>query len=106
MGTRIICLWLMVVGSGSLKIVDIYYENDLTLIEFCFSRKGVKLHFIQRYLQVTSNKFYVTNTLKGRKCEDNSSCTNNQSYLYLSFMFLIQYIFEGSLFVYSLVDIL
>jgi hypothetical protein len=24
----------MVYGSSSLKIVDIYYENDLTLIEF------------------------------------------------------------------------
>ena len=34
--------FLMVNGSGSLKIVDIYYENDLTYIEFCFSRKGVK----------------------------------------------------------------
>jgi hypothetical protein len=32
----------MVNGSGSHKIVDIYYENDLTLIEFSFSRKGVK----------------------------------------------------------------
>jgi hypothetical protein len=35
-------LTFMVYGSWSLKIVDIYYENDLTLIEFCFSRKGVK----------------------------------------------------------------
>jgi hypothetical protein len=32
----------MVNGSGSLKIVDINYENDLTFIEFCFSRKDVK----------------------------------------------------------------
>jgi len=32
----------MVNGNGSLKIVDIYYETDLTLIEFCLSRKGVK----------------------------------------------------------------
>ena len=40
----------MVNGSGSLKIVDIYYENDLTLIEFSFSRKGVQLHFIGRAL--------------------------------------------------------
>jgi hypothetical protein len=32
----------MVNGSGSLKIVDIYYQHDLTLIELCFSRKGVK----------------------------------------------------------------
>jgi hypothetical protein len=31
----------MVYGSWSLNIVDIYYENDLTLIELCFSRKGV-----------------------------------------------------------------
>jgi hypothetical protein len=29
-------------GSGSPKIVDIYYEKDLTFIEFCFSRKDVK----------------------------------------------------------------
>ena len=26
--------FVMVNGSGSLKIVDIYYQNDLTLIEF------------------------------------------------------------------------
>jgi hypothetical protein len=34
----------MVNGSGSPKIVDIqvYYEKDLTFIEYCFSRKGVK----------------------------------------------------------------
>ena len=32
----------MVNGSGSLRIEDIYYEKDLTLIAFCFSRKGVK----------------------------------------------------------------
>jgi len=37
LGTRII--FFMVNGSGSPKIVDIYYE---TFIEFCFSRKGVK----------------------------------------------------------------
>jgi hypothetical protein len=42
----------MVNGSGSLKIVDIYYENDLTLIEFCFSRKGVKWHFMGEPLEV------------------------------------------------------
>ena len=36
----------MVNGSGSPKIVDIYYEKDLTVIEFCFSRKGVKWHFM------------------------------------------------------------
>jgi hypothetical protein len=35
-------LFFMVYCSWSLKIVDIYYENDLTLIEFCFSRKGVE----------------------------------------------------------------
>ena len=34
--------FFMVNGSGSPKIVDIYYEKDLTFIEFCFSRKGVK----------------------------------------------------------------
>jgi hypothetical protein len=38
----------MVNGSGSLKILDIYYESDLTLIEYCFSRKGVKWHFMWR----------------------------------------------------------
>ena len=32
----------MVNGSGSPKIVDIYYEKDLTFIEFCFSQKGAK----------------------------------------------------------------
>jgi hypothetical protein len=32
------------------------------------------------YLQDISNTFYAKKTLKGRKCEDNSSCTNNQSY--------------------------
>ena len=41
MGTHII--FFMVNGSGSPKIVDIiYYEKDLTFIEFCFSRKDVK----------------------------------------------------------------
>ena len=45
---------------------------------------------------------YVKLALKGRKSEDNSSGTNNQSYYYLSFIFLIQYIFERSLFIYSL----
>ena len=34
--------FFLVNGSGSPKIVDIYYEKDLTFIEFCFSRKGVK----------------------------------------------------------------
>jgi hypothetical protein len=29
-------------GSGSPKIADIYYEKDLTFIEFCFPQKGVK----------------------------------------------------------------
>jgi hypothetical protein len=43
MVTRII--FFMVNGSGSPKIVDIYYEKDLTFIEFCFSRKDVKWHF-------------------------------------------------------------
>jgi hypothetical protein len=28
-------------GNGPLRIVDIYYENDLTLIELCFSRNGI-----------------------------------------------------------------
>jgi hypothetical protein len=37
LGTCIIFLWLM---------VDIYYEKDLTFIEFCFSWKGVKWHFM------------------------------------------------------------
>ena len=41
-------LFFMVYCSWSLKIVDIYYENDLTLIEFCFSRKGVEWHFMGR----------------------------------------------------------
>jgi hypothetical protein len=40
LGTRI--TFFMVNGSGSLTIVDIYYENLITFIEFCFSRKGVK----------------------------------------------------------------
>jgi hypothetical protein len=40
LGTHIILL--MVNGSGSPKIVDIYYEKDLTFIEFCFCRKDVK----------------------------------------------------------------
>ena len=40
LGTHII--FFMVNGSGSPKIVDIYYEKDLTFIEFCFSQKGVK----------------------------------------------------------------
>jgi hypothetical protein len=30
----------MVNGSGSPKIIDIYYEKVLPFIEFCFSRKG------------------------------------------------------------------
>ena len=38
----------MVNGSGSPKIVDIYYEKDLTFIVFCFPRKGVKWHFMGR----------------------------------------------------------
>jgi hypothetical protein len=41
-------LFFMVYGSWSLKIVDIYYENDLTLFELCFSRKGVKWYFMGR----------------------------------------------------------
>jgi len=32
----------MVNGSGSPKILHVYYEKVLTFIEFCFSQKGVK----------------------------------------------------------------
>ena len=35
-------MFFMVNGSGSRTIVDIYYENEITFIELCFSRKGVK----------------------------------------------------------------
>jgi hypothetical protein len=35
-------LFFMVNGSESPKIVDIYYEKDLTFIELCFSRNCVK----------------------------------------------------------------
>jgi len=37
-----LALFFMVNGSGSPKIVDIYYEKVFNLIEFCFSQKGVK----------------------------------------------------------------
>ena len=43
------------------------------------------------YLQDIINTLYVKKALKGRKCEDNSSCTNNQIYYYLLFIFLTHY---------------
>jgi hypothetical protein len=44
------------------------------------------------YWQVISNT--CKNAFKGGKCEGNSSCKNNQSYSYLSFIFHIQYFFR------------
>ena len=68
-----------------------------------------RLFSIQRLMtsyKVISNTFDGKHALKGGKCEGNSSCTNNQSYQYLSFIFFSYTIFfERNLFINSLARI-